>query len=110
MIVLINREITNNFIDEGLVNGMGLRTYNLRVSNVIMANEFTFTCNKRIQHIEMTMGRHRVRDDFYVVGIGETNVVLGVQRLHSLGEFTQNYQIYQTMELRFKSQGEGSGS
>lgn len=43
-----------------------------------------------------------MQDDFYMINIGEMELVLGLQWLHSLKEYTQNYQ---TMELKFKSKG-----
>lgn len=43
-----------------------------------------------------------MKEDFYVVDVDDTDMVLGVQWLHSLGEYTTNYQ---TMELKFKHEG-----
>lgn len=42
-----------------------------------------------------------MQDYFYVVATGKTDVVLGVQWLHFLGELTKNYQ---SMDLSFKSE------
>jgi len=40
----------------------------------------------------MTLGNYTLTNDFYVVELEETNVVLGVQWLYSLGDFKMNYQ------------------
>jgi len=44
---------------------------------------------------------YMLTDDFYVVRIPDTNVVLGVQWLYSLGKYSTNYQ---TMEMEFQGQ------
>lgn len=51
--------------------------------------------------MELILG-HTMKEDFYVVDVSDTDMVLGVQWLHSLGEYTTNYQ---TMELKFKHEG-----
>jgi hypothetical protein len=38
------------------------------------------------------LGKYTLTDDFYVVDLEETNVVLGVQWLYSLRDFKMNYQ------------------
>jgi hypothetical protein len=38
-------------------------------------------------------------DDFYVVDLADTNIVLGVQWLYSLGDITTNYKVMR-MEFR----------
>jgi hypothetical protein len=40
----------------------------------------------------MTLGNYTLTNEFYVVELEETNVVLGVQWLYSLGDFKMNYQ------------------
>jgi hypothetical protein len=42
-----------------------------------------------------------VRDTFYVVDLSDTDVVLGVQWMITLGKITTNYQ---TLEMGFKDQ------
>ena len=50
-------------------------------------------CTKWIPKLEVTIGNHTITDKFYVVNVDDTNVVLGVQWLYSLGEHTLNYQV-----------------
>lgn len=54
---------------------------------MVVADGFTLPCTQMIQQLDITLGRNKAHDDFYVVGIGEMDVVLGVQWLRSLGEF-----------------------
>ena len=41
-------------------------------------------------------------DSFYVVNVADTNVVLGVQWLYSIGKYTTDYR---TMEMEFQGKG-----
>ena len=43
--------------------------------------------------MHVTIGNYTFVDSFYVVGVSDTNVVLGVQWLYSIGEHSVNYQI-----------------
>jgi len=50
----------------------------------------TFT--QRIRGLDVTLGNYTLTYDFYVVDLEDTNVLLGVQWLYSLGDFKMNYQ------------------
>jgi hypothetical protein len=55
--------------------------------------------------LEIKLGNYTVRDTFYVVDLSDTDVVLGVQWLITLGKITTNYQ---TLEMGFRdSDGRG---
>ena len=56
-------------------------------------------CTKWVPKLQVTIGNHTITDNFYVVNVADTNVVLGVQWLYSLGEHTLNFQF---LEMRFK--------
>jgi hypothetical protein len=58
-------------------------------------------CIDRIPKLEMKLGNYTVRDTFYVVDLSDTDVVLGVQWMITLGKITTNYQ---TLEMGFKDQ------
>jgi hypothetical protein len=49
--------------------------------------------------LEIKLGNYTVRDTFYVVDLSDTDVVLGVQWLITLGKITTNYQ---TLEMGFR--------
>jgi hypothetical protein len=49
----------------------------------------------------LSLGNYTITDDFFVVKVPDTNVVLGVQWLYSLGKYSTNYQ---TMEMEFQGQ------
>lgn len=48
--------------------------------------------------MKLTMGNYMVTGDFFVVNVPDTNVVLGVQWLYSIGCHTTNYRAME-MEL-----------
>jgi len=52
----------------------------------------------KIPKLVVTLGNYTLTDNFYVVDLADTDIVLGVQWLHSLGEITINYQV---MEMTF---------
>lgn len=102
IVALIDTETTHNFIDEGMVTKKGLQTEEFEGFKVMVADGFHISCTKKIANMSMQLGNYEVKDDFYVVNIGDTNVVLGIQWLHSLGEISLNLQ---TVELKFQSDG-----
>ena len=55
-------------------------------------------CNRCIPGMKLTLGRHDLTQDFYVMDLPDTNIILGVQWLSMLGPITTNYK---TMEMSF---------
>ena len=44
-----------------------------------------------VPKLQVTIGNYTLVDSFYVVDVADTNVVLGVQWLYSIGEHSVNY-------------------
>ena len=44
-------------------------------------------CTWVVKQLKMTLGDYELCDEFYVGGIGETDLVLGVLWLHSIGGY-----------------------
>jgi hypothetical protein len=55
-------------------------------------------CERYILRMKLTLGRHDLAQDFYVMDLPDTNIILGVQWLSTLGPITTNYK---TMEMSF---------
>jgi hypothetical protein len=51
----------------------------------------------------VTLSNYTLTNDFYVVDLADTDIVLGVQWLHSLGEIKMNYQV---MEMKFNTKND----
>jgi hypothetical protein len=50
------------------------------------------TCTQRIMGLEVTLGNYTLTDDFYVMDLEDTHVVLGVEWLYSWVDIHMNYQ------------------
>lgn len=87
---MIDGRATHNFINEGLVRRR-LDTKDFEGFMVIVADGYNLPCKKKIRKMEITFQDHKVCDEFHVIGLGDIDVILGVQWLHSLGEYTTNY-------------------
>ena len=55
--------------------------------------------NTWVPKLQVTIGNYTFVDSFYVVDVVDTNVVLGVKCMYSIGEHTINYQI---PEMKFQ--------
>ena len=64
-----------------------------------VADGYTMTCLDMIPDLEVKLGNYTMTDTFYVVDLSDTDAVLGVQWLYSLGEIGFNYQ---TLTMRFR--------
>jgi hypothetical protein len=68
---------------------------------VEVAGGRTIACDRYIPQMNLTLGRYTLTQDFYVVNIPDTNIILGVQWLSTLGPITTNYK---TMEMSFNTE------
>jgi hypothetical protein len=100
-IALIDGGATHNFMDASLVSRRALQTEEFEGCDVAVADGHTVECLDRVPNLEMKLGNYIVRDTFYVVDLSDTNVVLGVRWMITLGKITTNYQ---TFEMGFRDQ------
>jgi hypothetical protein len=85
MTALVDGGATHNFIDASLVARRGLRTEEFEGFHVAVADGYTMTCLDMVPDLEVKLGNYTLTDTFYVVDLSDTDVVLGVQWLYSLG-------------------------
>jgi hypothetical protein len=64
-----------------------------------VADGYTMTCLDIVPDLEVELRNYTLTDTFYVVDLSDTDAVLGVQWLYSLGEIGFNYQ---TLTMIFK--------
>jgi hypothetical protein len=69
---------------------------------VEVAGGSTMSCDRYIPGMKLTLGRHELVHDFYVMDLSNTNIILGFQWLTTLGPITTNYK---TMEMSFIEEG-----
>jgi hypothetical protein len=86
--MLIDSGASHNFIDETLVERRGILTKEFEGFTVIIPGGHQMECIRWIPKLKITMGNYTLTDDFFVVDVLDTNVVLGVQWLYSLGKYT----------------------
>jgi hypothetical protein len=58
---------------------------------VVVVDGYNMMCTQRIRGLEVTLGNYTLTDDFYIMDLADTHVVLGVQWLYSLGDIHMNY-------------------
>lgn len=62
----------------------------------------TLSSERKISDLPMRLNNYEFKADFYVVNMGEIDVVLGMAWLHAIGEFTLNLR---NMEMKVKVNG-----
>jgi hypothetical protein len=75
---LIDGGATHNFIDATLFSKRHIPAEDFEGFNVVVEDEYNMTCTQRIRGLDVTLGNYILIDDFYVVDLGDTHVVLGV--------------------------------
>jgi hypothetical protein len=102
VLVLIDGGASHNFIDATLLKRRHIPTVEFEGFKVEVASGSTMPCNRYISGMKLTLGRHELVQDVYVMDLSDTNIILGVQWLSTLGPITTNYN---TMEISFVLEG-----
>jgi hypothetical protein len=100
--VLIDGGASHNFIDAALLKRRHIPTVEFEGFKVEVAGGSTIPCDRYIPGMKLTLGRHELIQDVYVMDLPDTNIILGVQWLSTLGPITTNYK---TMEMSFTEEG-----
>jgi hypothetical protein len=82
-----------------LVSRRALHTEEFEGFDVAVVDGHTMECIDRVPDLEVKLGNYTMRDTFYVVDLSDTDVVLGVHWLITLGKITTNYH---TLEMGFR--------
>jgi hypothetical protein len=102
VLVLIDGVASHNFIDSTLLKRRHIPTVEFEGFKVEVASGSTMPCDRYIPGMKLTLGRHELVQDVYVMDLPDTNIILGVQWLSTLGPITTNYK---TMEMSFTEEG-----
>lgn len=78
VIVMLDSGSTHNFIDAALVERHGLQTEKHEGFDVRVAGGTNLSSTHKVPKLNITLGNYTVTDDFYVIDLGDTNVVLGI--------------------------------
>jgi len=79
---------------------MGILTIDFEGFDVVVVGGRSMPCNHKIPQLFIELGNYTLTDDFYLVELLDTNIILGFQWLVSL---RKHYVDYQTMELEFRT-------
>ena len=66
---------------------------------VVIPGHNTMQCNTWVPKLKVTIGNYHFIDSFNMVDVSDTNVVVGVKWLYSIGYHSVNYQI---LEMKFQ--------
>lgn len=99
---LLDSDATHNFVSDSLVARGGLPLEDFSRIQVIMADGFKKKCNKRVPQMSIEFDDYTITNDFCMIGIVDSNIILGIQWLHSLGRYIQDLQ---QMQLEFMVEG-----
>lgn len=94
--VLVDRGATHNFIDAQLVEQRNIPTESFDGFPVLVPGARTMQCARYVPALALTTGTYTLTDHFFVVDIPDTNVILGVQWLITLGKVTTDWE---TLEM-----------
>jgi hypothetical protein len=76
-VALIDTGATHNFIDEKFVSCRGLHTEEHKGFKVMVADGFKIDCTKKISNLQLRLGDYDMVGDFFVINIGDQDMVLG---------------------------------
>ena len=93
--VFIDSGATHNFIDAQLVQRREIPTDDFDGFFVLVPGARTMQFMHYVPSLSVTMGTYTLTDHFFVVDIPDTNVILGVQWLITLGKFTTYWETLQ---------------
>jgi hypothetical protein len=100
--ILIDGGASHNFIDTTLLKRTHIPIVEFEGFKVEVASGSTMPCDRYIPGMNLTLGRHELILDVYVMDLSDTNIILGVQWINTLGSITTNYK---TMEMYFVEEG-----
>jgi len=76
---LVDGGATHNFIDATLVTKRKIPVEDFKGFNVVVVYGYNMTCSQRIRGLEVTFGNYTLIDEFYIMDLAYTHVILGVQ-------------------------------
>jgi hypothetical protein len=76
--ILIDGGASHNFIDSALLKRRHIPIVNFEGFKVEVVGGSTIACDKYIPGMKLTLGRHELVQDVYVMDLSDTNIILGV--------------------------------
>ena len=73
---MVDTNDTHNFIDARLVERHNIQIEDFGRSRVRVANDYVLNCDHKITRLPLVVNNYAFKIDFYVVPMGETDIVL----------------------------------
>lgn len=90
IVAMINTRAMHYFIYEMFVTKRGLQTEEYDGFKVMVASGYKLPCTCKISTLSIQLGYHELKDELYVVDMGNNDVILGMTWMLSLVEFSFN--------------------
>ncbi|GKA99787.1 transposon ty3-G gag-pol polyprotein [Tanacetum coccineum] len=92
VVVLIDGGSTHNFVDQALVDRLGLVVEKDTPLKVVVGNREHVTCTGRVRALTIVIQGYVISTDFFVLPVAACPIVLGVQWLKTLGPGEMDYE------------------
>ena len=99
---MLDTGATHNFINEDFVAQCKLQVEDFYGFRVRVANGYTLICTRKVANLTLRLNNYELHSNFFLVNMGEIDIVLGMKWLHDLGVFTLNVL---KMEMYFEVDG-----
>ncbi|XP_074352895.1 uncharacterized protein LOC141692051 [Apium graveolens] len=99
VVLLIDGGSTHNFIEQSVVERLGLLVDTTAKLEVVVANREKLSCVGRVTGLTILIQGYKITTDFFVLPIAACPLVLGVQWLKTLGPVEIDFQNF-TMGFR----------
>ena len=99
---MIDSDSTLNFINSSLVTSKGLCAVEHGGIEVKVVGGTLLPCTHVIPWLQISMGNYTLTDDFFVIYLVDTNIILGIKWLGTLDQYTRSFK---RMEFSFEIDG-----
>lgn len=89
--ILVDNRSTYNFIQESVVQKLGIPVEPLDAFCVFIGSGEFLVCREVCRQVSLTLQNMVLIEDLFVLDMGGANVVLGIQWLEKLGPVTTNH-------------------
>lgn len=89
VILMLNSGATLNFINSSLVKKRGLAKETCAGFQVKVIGGTLLPCTHLVPQLSITMANQIVMEDFFIVDLDDMEVILGIQWMESLDEYTE---------------------
>ena len=100
--IMIDSGATLNFINSSLVTSKGLHAVEHGGFEVKVAGGTLLPCTHVIPRLQISMRNYTLTDDFFVIDLVDTDIILGIQWLETFDQYTQSFK---RMNFSFETDG-----